>query len=291
MRWVEIALNANPETEDAITDILMSEGCAGTATFSVPDALEDLKICGYLPVDDRLEARLLLIKERAGRLIEFGLSLPDPEVTITWVEDDEWATAWRKYFKPLKLGRIVIKPTWEDYASTPDDLIIEIDPGMAFGTGNHDTTQLCVLALQEYVTPGCSVLDAGCGSGILAMSAAKLGAGKVIAFDNDPIAVSAATANVTKTGLGDKIKVLLGDSPLVCPDKSSLVIANIIPNVIINMASELGDRTAPGGILIVSGIVEDRVDDVRNALESIGMIFVEDRRQTVWCALVFRQPC
>ncbi len=132
MRWVEIALNANPDTEDAITDILISEGCAGTATFSVPDALEDLRICGYLPVDDRLEARLLIIKERAGRLIEYGLSLPDPEVTITWVEDDEWATAWKKYFKPLKLGRIVIKPTWEDYAATPDDLIIEIDPGMAF---------------------------------------------------------------------------------------------------------------------------------------------------------------
>jgi ribosomal protein L11 methyltransferase len=291
MRWVEIALNANPDTEDAITDILISEGCAGTATFSVPDALEDLKICGYLPVDDRLEARLLIIKERAGRLVEYGLSLPDPEVTITWVEDDEWATAWKKYFKPLKLGRIVIKPTWEDYPATADDLIIELDPGMAFGTGNHDTTQLCVLALQDYVTPGCTVLDAGCGSGILAMSAAKLGAGKVLAFDNDPIAVSAATSNVNKTGLDDKITVLLGDSPTICPDKSDLVIANIIPNVIINMASELADRTAPGGILIVSGIVEDRVDDVRVALESIGMIFVEDRRQTVWCALVFRQTC
>jgi ribosomal protein L11 methyltransferase len=291
MRWVEIALNANPDTEDAITDILISEGCAGTATFSVPDALEDLKICGYLPVDDRLEARLLIIKERAGRLVEYGLSLPDPEVTITWVEDDEWATAWKKYFKPLKLGRIVIKPTWEDYPATADDLIIELDPGMAFGTGNHDTTQLCVLALQDYVIPGCTVLDAGCGSGILAMSAAKLGAGKVLAFDNDPIAVSAATANVNKTALDDKITVMLGESPLISPDKSDLVIANIIPNVIINMASELADRTAPGGILIVSGIVEDRVDDVRAALESIGMIFVEDRRQTVWCALVFRQTC
>ncbi len=135
------------------------------------------------------------------------------------------------------------------------------------------------------------MLDAGCGSGILAMSAAKLGAGKVLAFDNDPIAVSAATANVNKTGLDDKITVLLGESPTISPDKSDLVIANIIPNVIINMASELADRTAPGGILIVSGIVEDRVEDVRAALESIGMIFVEDRRQTVWCALVFRQIC
>ena len=289
MRWVEISINAAIDSEDAITDILLSAGCAGTAAFSKPSELDDLRICGYLPVDDRLEARLLSIKESVANLKDFGIMLPDTEVTITWVEDEEWASAWKKYFKPLKIGRIVIKPTWEDYDAAPDDLIIELDPGMAFGTGNHDTTQLCVLALQDYVMADCSVLDAGCGSGILSMSAARLGADRVFAFDNDPIAVAAAKANVHGAGLDDRITVELADAPASCPHKSDVVVANIIPNVIIDLADGLVDRTSDGGMLIVSGIVEERVNDVCDALETLGMTLLEDRRQTDWAALIFKK--
>ena len=164
MRWVEISIPANPETSEVVSEVLMSEGCAGTAAFSIPATPDDLRLVGYLPVDDRLEKSLESIKARIIELAEYDIKLPSTEITITWVQDDEWATAWRKFFKPLKFGKIVIKPTWEDYKAQPEDLIIELDPGMAFGTGNHATTQLCILALQDYITPGSSVIDAGCGS-------------------------------------------------------------------------------------------------------------------------------
>ena len=157
----------------------------------------DVDVLGYLPVDDRLEGRLTGIRDRVRRLPDFGLELGSGAIDVKWVQDEQWATAWKAFFKPLKVGRIVICPSWERYEAGEGELMVDIDPGMAFGTGNHPTTQLCLLALQDFISGGETVLDVGTGSGILAIAAARLGAWQVVGLDIDTVAVEAARGKHT----------------------------------------------------------------------------------------------
>ncbi|MCE5198132.1 MAG: 50S ribosomal protein L11 methyltransferase [Armatimonadota bacterium] len=288
MRWVEITIEARDTSADAASNILLEEGCQGAATTQIADEPSGggPDIVGYLPVDDRLEARLENIRDRVRQLPELGLKLRSKQITIRWVHEEDWADAWKKFFKPIKIGRIVIKPSWEDYAAQADDIIIDIDPGMAFGTGYHDTTQLCLMALQEHLNEGDTVLDVGTGSGILAMAAARLGASRVVGLENDPVAVDAAQANVNRMGLDDIIKIELAESPLTFKGEADLVLVNIIPKVIIGMAEDLAVKVRPGGKLIASGIVPDRAKDVIGKLESVGLELLEDKRSNEWVALV-----
>ncbi len=283
MRWAEITIEATEASADAATNIMIEEGCGGTASREQADTVS---VTGYLPVDDRLEGKLTSIRERVRLLPELGLVLISPELSIKWVEDDDWATAWKKYFKPIRFGRIVVKPSWEEFEPGPDDVIVEIDPGMAFGTGNHPTTALCLMLLQELVTGGEIVLDVGTGSGILAIAAAKLGASHVTGLDYDPVAVEAAIRNVEMSGLSDRIDIREADNPSAFDGKAELVIANIIPNVIIGMASDLAAKVKPGGKLVTSGIVIERADEVRTALEQQSLIFKDQRVDGDWVALV-----
>ncbi|MHB9038456.1 MAG: 50S ribosomal protein L11 methyltransferase [Armatimonadota bacterium] len=289
MRWVEIAIQATDDSAEAVSNILIEEGCGGTATSSV---VEDNRlqaqsdIVGYLPVDDRLEGRLHNIRERVTLLPEFGLSLRSDEITCRWVQDEEWASAWKKFFKPIKIGRIVIRPTWEEYDPGPTDIVIDIDPGMAFGTGSHPTTKLCLEAIQDHVTGGETVLDVGTGSGILAMAAAKLGAAKVVGLDNDPVAVEAAIENVKRVDLESIIRIERADSPSAFQGQADVVLANIIPKVIIEMAEELASKVNPGGKLIASGIVLERLQEVIDALAGFGFTLEETRQDGDWVALI-----
>ncbi len=288
MRWAEVSVEATCGSADAVTEILMEEGCGGTAvSCSSASALEDTaEIRGYLPVDDSLEARLERIRERVRSLPDHGLTIGSGDISVKWVQDDEWATAWRKYFKPIRFSRIVVKPSWEDYEPRPDDVIVEIDPGMAFGTGNHDTTALCLLILQDLVRGGETVLDVGTGSGILAIAAAKLGASNVVGVDNDPVAVDAARKNVAMNGVDACVRIARGDTPRVFEGAADVVLANIIPNVIIPMAGALYEKVKPGGRLVTSGIVHERADEVRQALEAVGLETLEARSRGEWVALV-----
>lgn len=289
MRWAEITIEATLESGDAVENILIEEGCGGTASKIFSESSEgasEPNISGYLPVDDRLENRLEIIKSRVKMLPEFGLRLRSDELTIRWVEDEEWATAWKKYFKPINIGRIVIKPTWEDYDAKEGEIIVEIDPKMAFGTGSHPTTMLCVLILQDYVKGGEKVLDVGTGSGILAIAAAKLGASEVVGTENDPIAVAAAIENVEIAGLQDKMQIIASDSPLTYDGQADIVVANIIPPVIIAMSEELCAKVMLHGKLITSGIILERADEVKAKLESLGLETVEQRQEGDWVAIV-----
>ncbi|MCE5313937.1 50S ribosomal protein L11 methyltransferase, partial [bacterium] len=192
----------------------------------------------------------------------------------------------KKFFKPLKIGRIVIRPTWEEYHPQPDELLIDLDPGMAFGTGSHPTTKLCLEALQDYIKGGETVLDMGTGSGILAMAAAKLGAAHVVGLEIDPVAVEAAVENVKRVNLESVICIKRADCPSAFDGKADIVLANIIAKVIIEMADGLASKVKPGGKLIASGIVHERSQEVIDALTGAGLTLTEIRKEGDWAALI-----
>ena len=290
MRWVEITIEATDAAVDAVTSIMMAQGCGGTAVTQVVDtpSQNQTDVIGYLPVDDRLEDRLQAIRRGITSLPDFGLELRSDGIGIKWVADEDWANAWKQHFHPIRMGRIVIKPSWEDFEPEAGDIIVDIDPGMAFGTGNHPTTELCILALQDYIKGGETVLDMGVGSGILAMVAAKLGAAKIVGLDIDSVAVEVARENVKNAGLDDAIEIDRAETPLAFDGQADIVVANIIAKVIIDMAPDLAAKVKPGGILIASGIIADRAPNVIAALESAGLSFIEQRVEADWVALVLK---
>jgi len=280
LRWAEISIDAGPEATDAVGAALSAAGCGG---FEVRETAQLPAIVGYLPVDDRLEDRLSSLKDALARLPEYGVTGAGTDLTLRYVEEADWANAWKAFYKPFRVGRrLVVTPPWEHPDLAPDDIPLVIDPGMAFGTGSHPTTQLCLTALEDYVFPHGRIADIGTGSGILAIAAAKLGTDVVAANDNDPLAVKIARENAAVNGVAVKVTEALPTS------QYDVVVANILADVIIGMSAELNNFIEPGGILIASGIIDTREDDVRQALEGVGLTHVETRRQTEWVALVFR---
>lgn len=294
MRWAELTLVSSPEAADAVTDILISEGSGGVASMDL--SARDLgapgdpvPLAAYFPVDDRLEAKLERIKERVQSLDDLGISPGSAEITIKFVEDQDWGTAWKSFFKPLVVGRIVVKPTWEDFDATSDQMIVELDPGMAFGTGNHPTTQMCLLAIQNHLKQGDVMLDVGCGSGILAIAGALLGASEVVGVEVDPVAVKAAKENVVVNGVEASVRVLEADSPLAGGITADFVVANIVAAAILGMRSDLVAAVKPGGKLVVSGIIEEREQEVVDALVAEGLTVVEIVREGEWVSIVGRK--
>lgn len=281
MRWTEIIIDAGPEATDAVGAALYAVGCNG---FEVREVAVPPAIAGYLPVDDRLEDRLGLLKDALAALPGHGVIGAGTDLTLRYVEEADWANAWKEFYKPFRVGRrLVVTPPWEHPELAPDDIPLVVDPGMAFGTGSHPTTQLCLVGLEDYVRPGARVADIGTGSGILAIAAAKMGASHVAANDNDPLAVRIARENAAANGVPVEITDALPTG------QYDAVVANILADVIIGMAEELQALLAPGGVLLASGIIDTREADVRLALEGIGLNHLETRRQTEWVALVFRQ--
>lgn len=224
-----------------------------------------------------------------GRLAELQI---DAEVTQTGVKEEDWADSWKQYYKPIKTGdRLVIVPVWETYDPTPDEITVLMDPGMAFGTGTHETTRLCAALLEQYVTPGCTMLDVGCGSGILAICAAKLGASQCFACDIDPQAVKVAVEN---TKLNDTPNVKCAVSDLLKQTEKveggyQVAAANIVADVIIRLAPDIGAYLADDGVLIVSGIIIERAEETVAALNEAGFRVIDDRRENGWYAAAVKR--
>jgi len=271
-RWAEIELAAVGDEQEIVAALLTEvAGCQGFAADATG-------VRGYLPVDERLEATLLRLKEGAAR-----------ELTIRFVAEEDWANAWKQHFKPQRIGdRMVIKPSWEGYTPQPNDLVIEMDPGMAFGTGLHATTRLCLRALETHLKPGETLADVGTGSGILAIGGVLLGAPTAVATDIDPLAVRIAQENIDRNQLGDRIQAQESALPPVGP--FDVVVANILPDVILGMAEELIEATRKGGLLIVSGIIEGRADEVRVGLQEQGVTVLEIQAEGEWVAILGRCP-
>jgi ribosomal protein L11 methyltransferase len=235
------------------------------------------------------------IEEGLWRL---SLIYPIPEPQIRTVREEDWAHAWKKFYKPLRIGRrVVLKPTWETYPTQPDDLVIELDPGMAFGTGLHPSTRLCIAALEETVQPGDRVLDLGTGSGVLALVAAKLGAGSILATDIDTLAVRVAEENATlnRIPLGDRLRIQQGSVPGSAAGQFQVIVANILAEVLVSLfAGAYGDPLlaeplAPGGYLILAGILADRAHLVVEAAKQQGLRLVDRKEEGDWVALVVQK--
>ena len=283
MRWAEIAVEARGDSQETVGALLTEvAGCQG---YSTTPAM----VSGYLPVDERLEATLAGLRDALRGLPAAGVRDVPPEITIRFVEEADWANAWKQFFKPQRIGeRLVVKPTWEDWPTEPGDVVIHIDPGMAFGTGLHATTRLCLRALETRVTPGAHVADVGTGSGILAVAAALLGAARVSAVDVDPLAVRIARENVDLNAVHGVVDVAEADAPP--PGTFDIVVANILADVILGMADALLSALPPGGLLIASGIIDSRAGDVRRGLQAARFAVEATASEGEWAAILARRP-
>lgn len=286
MRWAEIRVETTVQAQDAVSNLMIENGCGGVAI----EGEAPVVVRCYLPVDDRLEQKLLWMQTGIKDLPKFGLDAGPGEITVKYAEEEEWAEAWKQFFHTTRVGkRFVIKPPWEDYAPEPKDIVIEIDPGMAFGTGNHATTRLCLQALEKYLKRRSLVVDFGTGSGILAIAAAKLGAGLVIAFDADEIAVRAARENVQRNDMEMVIEVHRAESLKFVSARVDLITANIVAETIIANAHDLADSLKTGGALIASGITTGKSLEVEQVLRNEGFDIGERLTEGEWVAIVARR--
>ena len=211
-----------------------------------------------------------------------------PLTVDVYVEDDsEWKDNWKEFFKPKKVGkRIVVKPTWYDYEKEEGDLVIEIDPGMAFGTGTHETTSLCLRLMEDYMQDGDKVLDVGCGSGILAIAGALLGSPEVLGVEIDPVAVEIAQENLKLNGVTGVARAQYGDLTKGIDFKAEIVVANLMADLVMMLSADVAKHILPGGKYISSGILVGKRDQVAAVIRDCGFDIVEIREDGMWCAIV-----
>jgi ribosomal protein L11 methyltransferase len=243
---------------------------------------------GYFSNEDDEEHIKAYIEEKLAEIKDMGIDIGKGEIKISHVKEEDWSTAWKKYYKTTRLGKtIIIKPTWEEYTPVQGDNIIELDPGMAFGTGTHETTVMCAELLEKYVRDSNTVFDIGTGSGILAITAAKLGAKEVKGVDLDEVAVDAARENVEHNNLNN-VEILHGDLVNVLEGKADIVVANIIADVIIYLTDIIPPFIKENGLFITSGIIHERKQDVVDALKAKGFDIAEVREMGEWVAIAAR---
>jgi len=301
-KWIEVTLRVDGEAAEAATEVLNRYGYQGVSIEVEgipPETLDEgdtpppgpLTLRAYLPDDGRSPEAMRQLIDALGYM-NMMYPMPDPEFRT--LDEQDWAEAWKAHYQPVRIGRhIMIRPLWIDLALEPDDLEIALDPGMAFGTGTHPTTQLCLEALEDMVTPGLQMLDLGCGSGILAIGAAKLGAAHVWALDIDPIAVDVTAENAAQNGVAEKISAQEGslESVLHSARRFDLLAANILAHVIKAMCEQgLGDVLRPGGKAVFSGIITEQADDIEAALRLTGLEPTRRRQQGDWVAIEAMRP-
>lgn len=305
--WIEIRVITKSEALEPVSGIFYGLDCKGVAIEDPNDILEreqgpltwdfaDINVLehkgevavvkAYFSEEDNIEEVLEYINEKMRELNDLGIDTGLAKVESEKMHEEDWANNWKKYYKPTKIGeRIVVKPIWEEYDAKENELVLELDPGMAFGTGTHETTRMCIQALDKYVKEDSTVFDVGCGSGILAIAAAKLGAKKAIGVDLDPVAVESANENVGLNNL-DNIEILYGNLVEVIDGKADIVVANIIAEVICILTEDVKRVLKKDGYFITSGIIHDRVDMVTNKLEETGFEVVEINKDGEWNCIV-----
>lgn len=307
--WIEVTIKTTTEAVEPITNILYEQGAGGAVIEDPKDFLfqkkneldwdyveeevfkkneeDDVLIKTYVSEEKNVMEFVEIIKQKVLGLKDFGIDIGEGSVSLDQVNEADWANAWKAYYKPTKVGqRVVVKPTWEDYAMQEGDLIIELDPGMAFGTGTHETTSMCIRELEKYVNKDSKVFDIGCGSGILAISAAKLGAKEVVAVDLDEVAVKVAKENVLENKVEKSVSVMHGNLTDVIKDKADVIVANIIADIIKILAKDVQNFMKEDAIFISSGIILDKVEEVKESLIENGFEIVEVQKLGEWSAIV-----
>ncbi|MCC0781573.1 50S ribosomal protein L11 methyltransferase [Clostridioides sp. ES-S-0108-01] len=307
--WIEVTIKTTTEAVEPITNILYEQGAGGAVIEDPKDFLfqkkneldwdyveeevfkkneeDDVLIKTYVSEEKNVMEFVEIIKQKVLGLKDFGIDIGEGSVSLDQVNEADWANAWKAYYKPTKVGqRVVVKPTWEDYTMQEGDLIIELDPGMAFGTGTHETTSMCIRELEKYVNKDSKVFDIGCGSGILAIAAAKLGAKEVVAVDLDEVAVKVAKENVLENKVEKNVSVMHGNLTDVIKDKADVIVANIIADIIKILANDVQNFMKEDAIFISSGIILDKVEEVKDSLIENRFEIVEVQKLGEWSAIV-----
>lgn len=308
MKWAEITIKTTTEAVEAITNILYEQNVGGVSIEDPKDfkfqkkneydwdfveeeifnsGYDGVIIKTYITEERDVTEDVNLIKEKIQGLKDFGIDIGEAIVELSQVDEQDWANEWKNYYKPTKVGKnVVVKPTWEEYEEKEGDLIIELDPGMAFGTGTHETTTMCIQQLEKYVKKDSKVFDIGCGSGILAIAAAKLGAKEVVAVDLDEVAVKVSKENINLNKVENKVVALHGNLTEVIKDKADIVVANIIADIIKILAKDVANFMKEDAVFISSGIIHAKVDEVKESLIENGFEVVEVQTLGEWNAIV-----
>ncbi len=302
MEWTKLTATGKTADLDAITAVmsmldngLMIEDYSDVTTDGVYGDLIDEKILSadrehvavslFVPAERSLPEYIAFLRER------FATLAMDITLSTEGMAEEDWAEAWKQYYQPIPLGRVTVVPAWMEYTPTGDERIIRMDPGMAFGTGTHETTRLVMRFLQDTIAGGERVLDLGCGSGILSLCASKLGAAFCAAYDIDPVAVRVAEENVRADGADN---IICGVSDLLCGVDTAggaydFIVANIVADVIIRLLPDVGPYLKDDGRMIVSGIISPRAEEVYAAIDAAGFAAVEERRENDWLAILIQK--
>lgn len=305
--WIEVRVITKSDALEPVSGIFYSLDCKGVAIEDPEDILgreqgpltwdfADINVLehkgkfavvkAYFAEEDNIEEILGYVNEKLVELKEMGIDLGEAKVEHEKMYEEDWANTWKQYYKPSKVGeKIVVKPIWEEYEQKEGELVVNLDPGMAFGTGTHETTRMCIQALEKYVKEESTVFDVGCGSGILAIAAAKLGAKLAVGVDLDPVAVESSIENVGYNNLNN-IEILHGNLVEVIDGKSDIVVANILAEIICILTDDVKRVMKDGGVFITSGIIHDRVDMVCEKLEATGFEVIEKNRDGEWNCIV-----
>jgi ribosomal protein L11 methyltransferase len=312
VKWSELSIHTTHEAVEAISNILHEAGASGVV---IEDSMEFARerqdmfgeiyaldpndfpakgviLKAYLPVSSFLGETVEEVKLAIKNLSNYGINVGENEVAISEVNEEDWATAWKKYYHPVKISeRFTIVPTWETYEPvSTDELIIELDPGMAFGTGTHPTTVMCLQALEKTVKSGDYVTDVGTGSGVLAIGAALLGAEHVHALDLDEVAVRSAKINVKLNNVEHIADVVHGNLLDNVEQESDVVVANILAEIIMSFTDDAFQIVKEGGMFITSGIIGAKKEDVKQSLETAGFIIVEVMMMEDWVTILSMKP-
>lgn len=307
MNWIEASVTTTSGYSDAVSEVLISHGAKGTQILDRLDVPKSDDGAGFgelygdeitenMPeevtvkawfssMEDVMSARET-IRQLSG-MNEAGFGKLD--LSLQDVKDEDWAENWKKYYKPLRVGkRLVIRPVWESYQKEEDDLVISMDPGMAFGTGTHETTRLCMETIETHFKGG-QALDIGTGSGILAITLSLLGAKHVTAVDIDPVAVKAAGENIARNDLSNDVDVVLGDLTKDISGTFDFICANILADVIISLKEPIKPLMDENAGFLASGIIRDRKNDVLTAYRNAGFELLDEKEQGEWVALLFKK--
>jgi ribosomal protein L11 methyltransferase len=309
MKWSEICIETVNDAVEPISNILHEAGASGVVIEDraeldkkregglfgelyelnpndYPD--EGVAVKAYLPVNSFLQETVDDITAAVKNLSAYQIDTGKLHVSVSEVHEEDWATAWKQYYNPVKISeKFTIVPTWEEYEPfSTDELIIELDPGMAFGTGTHPTTVMCLQALERFVKPDHHVVDVGTGSGVLAIGAALLGASRVTALDLDEVAVSAARQNVALNHAENIVSVTKNNLIDGIDDQPDVIVSNILAEVIISFTGDVASILRPGGFFIASGIIGQKKDEVRKAMTDAGLFIEETVVMEDWVCIV-----
>ncbi len=307
MEWCEAIVHTNTQGSDAVSELMIRLGATGTEIVDradVPDPAkpgvywelfdpamlaampQDVLVKGWFAQDGHTHDVLASLRASLATLKAEGFDCGALALDTAAVADEDWAENWKQYYKPFRIGeKLVVKPSWEPFEPGQGDVVVELDPGMAFGTGTHETTFMCMELLQKHLQPGQRVMDVGTGSGILAIAAAKLGASRVLAVDIDPDAVRVAKENIDKNGVADTVRAVLGDLVKGETMPCDLAVANIVADAICMLAGPLTRHLKPQGLLICSGIIREREVDVLAAARAAGYAVADRLTKGEWVAL------